>query len=551
MLSALYIKNFAIIDEIRLELNAGFTVITGETGAGKSIIIGALSKLLGERADGKILLNTEEKCVLEAHFQLELHKELENYLISHEFDLYEGEIILRREILPNGKSRSFINDTPCKLQDLKFVSSFLIHLHQQFDSLDLQNNEEQLLYIDAFAGLQNKTQHYSQLFRNWKILQNEIDNLQKELEAKEKEKDYLQFLLNEMEALQLRNGDIELWQQEWNILDNAEIIKNTLLQADVLLQEQEVNIIQQVQTLKQWLQNEPIPSAIGQQFAHRVQSVYEELKDIANELQRSANTIEHNDERKIILAEKLDLANKLLLKHRVSTSAELIQLEKNWAEQLSSIDSDANMLKNKNEKSNKERKELEKIANEISESRKQHLAKFTKAIETNLQHLAMETARVRITQKDIPLNQFGKDEIEFLFDANNTAHFLAIEKVASGGELSRLMLSIKEVIMQKIYLPSLIFDEIDTGISGDTAKKMADMLQKISRKNQLICISHLPQIAAKANQHLFVYKEQSKKHFSTSSIKKLSDNERVEVLATMLSGNNPSETAKKAAKELM
>jgi DNA repair protein RecN (Recombination protein N) len=550
MLRHLYIKNYTIIEEISLDLDKGFTAITGETGAGKSIIIGALNLLLGQRADTKVLLNKDEKSIIEATFLVNNNQSIIDFLKKEEFDI-QAELILRREITPNGKSRAFINDTPCKLNDLKSLRDDVIDMHQQFDTLELQRADKQIYFLDLFAQHENNLKEYQDLFSNLSTTKNELESLEQQITIANKERDYLQFVFEEIESLSLKENEIENLSQELIILENASEIKDNLQLIAAQLSQSDYSLIDQLNEVQKNLSASKKHLPQVETLFERFVSCLIELKDIAAEIEHLEEETEINPEKLTLVSERVNEANRLLLKHSVSDTTSLLALKEELNNKLSGLV----LSNNKIEELRKQVITIEQAtliaANKISISRNKAAVKLEKEIKNNLNEMGMQDAQLKIEITACVMNKHGIDHVDFLFDANNTNNFAPINKVASGGELSRLMLAIKYIVAHKAKIPTMIFDEIDTGISGDVAKKVATKFSTLALSNQLITITHLPQIAAKATQHLFVYKAKGSNSYSTSSIKKLTDSERVEVLAIMLSGNNPTETAKAAAVELM
>ena len=550
MLRHLYIKNYTIIEEISLNIESGFTAITGETGAGKSIILGAMNLLLGQRADTKVLLNKDEKSIIEAKFSVEKNEVIIEFLEKEEFD-NNTELIIRREITPNGKSRAFINDTPCKLSHLKTLREELIDMHQQFDTLELQRADKQIYFLDLFAQHESSLKEYKNIYNQLAKAKKDLSDLEQTISIANKERDYLQFVFEEIESLSLKENEIEQLTQQLLILENANEIKENLQLITAQFSLSERSIIDQLNEVQKNLSTSIKHMPLAEKIYDRFKSSLIELKDIAGEIETLEEQTEINPEKLQLVSERLNEANRLLLKHSVQDTTSLLALQEELNNELVSLDnSNSNIEKLRAQVIDFEKKALS-IATKISSSRKKAALKLEKEIKSNLNEMGMQDAQLKINIETCPLNKSGIDQIDFLFDANNTNNFAPINKVASGGELSRLMLAIKYVVAQKAKIPTMIFDEIDTGISGDVAKKVATKFSTLAHTNQLITITHLPQIAAKATQHLFVYKAKGSNSYSTSSIKKLSDEERVEVLAIMLSGNNPSDTAKAAAVELM
>lgn len=549
MLRKLFIQNYAIIESIEISFSKKLNIITGETGAGKSILVGALGLILGERADSSILFNAQQKCVVEGFFLIGNRKDVQLFLSENELDA-DKEIIIRREIAANGKSRAFINDTPVNLSQLKQLTSLLVDLHQQFDTLELGDNDFQRDVIDALAGHTELLNRYRSLYTAYSQTQKELSAL-KELQANaNKESDYNKFLFKEFDDIQLKENELEELDAELKILGNAENIKATLSKVSYQLSESEEPVIQQMKSLATLLQSiqhyhPEVPALIN-----RFQSVQIELRDIADEIEALNDKLGFDAERIQVVSDRLAQGYKLLKKHGVQTTGELLAIRDNLQQELDKVlhlDTDIAALE---KKAAEQLKEASQIAKTLTANREKQAAPFEKETNKLLSRVGMPNARIRVQVSDAPLNIYGADNIAFLFDANKSNRFESLKKVASGGELSRLMLCIKSLVAASVDLPTLIFDEIDSGISGEAAKQVGIIMKELGKDHQVIAITHQPQIAAKADLHLFVYKEEKNAKVNTQ-VKVLSDAERVDAIAKMLGGEKPTTTALENAREMM
>lgn len=549
MLKNLHINNYAIIDEIGIDFTNNLNIITGETGAGKSILMGALNLILGERADSSVLIDANKKCVIEGCFIVNNKAAVQDFITINELD-NSNDLLLRREIASNGKSRAFINDTPVTLQQIKQLANLLVDLHQQFDTLDLGNASFQRDVMDAVANNKAVIQDYKTIFHQWKKAQFDLKELQLQQSSFQKELDYNQFLFDELNELKLQENELEDFENELKLLTNSEGIKASLNKAYFELKESEQPI---VQTLKQLI-NQLLPynqfhSGL-QAIVERLQSTQIELQDIASEVETLNESVLYDETRINIINDKLSIGYKLLKKHNVQTTNELLEVMASIEQKLQAVLHISEAIVTKEKEANSLLQKIEKLAAIISTNRHKQAKPLAEKVNTLLHQIGMPNAQLKIDIKDDNLNEFGKDNIEFLFDANKSNKFEPIRKVASGGELSRLMLCIKSLVAEKMDLPTLIFDEIDTGISGEAAKQVGIIMQQLASSRQIICITHQPQIAAKANNHLFVYKDFENKKMKTN-IKYLSVTERTTAIAKMLSGENPSNAAIESAKEMI
>jgi len=549
MLQKLSIQKFAIIDELTVEFQPELNTITGETGAGKSILLGALGLVLGNRADSTVLMNKEKKCVIEAFFSAGNYLKVRDWLQQHEMD-EENELILRREIAANGKSRAFVNDTPVNLTQLKELTSLLVDLHQQFDTLELGEENFQREVLDALSGCAKEVKQYRSRFLQLVKLQKELQLLKEEQQQAKKEQDYKQFLLDELEQASFKENELEQIDQELNLLNNAGSISTVLSDAVQLLKESDTPLVQQLKSLLLKLQQYKDVHSDLTSVTERLLSAQIELNDIANELDHLQHAIIVDEARIQLITERLEIGYKLQKKHGVNSTNELLKIQQQLEEQVLVVLNMDQTIAAKEKETAELKKQLEKEATAIHEKRKQQAEPFVKNVNTLLNRVGMPNAKLKVELTETALNPFGKDEISFLFDANKSNRFEPISKVASGGELSRLMLCIKSLVADSIELPTMLFDEIDTGISGEAARQVGILLKDLSTNHQVITITHLPQIAAKASAHYFVYKEEEKNIVRTK-IRLLNKEEQIEAIARMLSGEKLTASSLVTAKEMV
>lgn len=551
MLTHLSVTNFALIDNLEIDLPSGLTIITGETGAGKSILLGALGLIIGQRADTAALQDKTKKCIVEGAFKISDYK-LQHFFKTNEID-YADETIIRREISPEGKSRAFVNDTPVNLSVLKELGVSLIDIHSQHETLTLNDSSFQLSLVDIFASNQSLLNSYSTSFLIYSAKKNELKELLDSEAKAKKDADYFQFQFNELDEIDLKGLDQQAMEQELETLNNAEEIKTTIAKAYQALQGGEQTIVSLLNQVKTEVTAMAKYNAAVKNLAERLASSVIELKDISNDLDDVEQSINHDAKRIEELTSKLDILYRLQKKHNVSSVSELIEIKENLSNQLLAIHSlDSDIAKLKAEISKLEAV-LKKQAEELSTKRKKASPAIEKEIGVLLADLGMPNAILKIKLEPLAgelFNSTGIDKIQFLFSANKGADFKELHKVASGGELSRLMLSLKSLIAQLTSLPAIIFDEIDTGVSGDVADKVGLIMQRMAKQMQVISITHLPQIASKGSSHLFVYKEE-KAGKTYSRIKKIEKEERILEIAKMLSTQNPTDAAIKNAKELL
>ncbi len=549
MLVRLFIQNYALINQLDIDLNTGFTTITGETGAGKSILLGALGLVIGNRADLQSLHNTAQKCVVEATFNVTNYN-VQPFFTEHEFE-YSTECIIRREISPSGTSRAFINDTPANLQQLKALGALLIDIHSQHQTLQINDGNFQLTVLDNFAQITDSQKEYSVQFKQYKNLQNQYNELLQQQVALHKEQDYLQFQFNEFETIELKNIQQTDLEEELETLNNAESIAQAYGNGAQALLDGDNPITNQLREIKNALNGVSKNNTRFADLIARLDACSIELKDIANELEQIAETTHYDGNRVEIINATLDTLYRLQKKHNVTTVAELVEVKENISNKLFEIGNIDESIATANEQLTQHTKLVQAKASELRKLRMAATPDFEQQIVAQLHELGMEKAQFKIGHEALTqLNAMGADKINFLFTANAGAELRDVVKVASGGELSRVMLSVKNILSKKVSLPTIIFDEIDTGVSGQVATKMATIMQHMAQQMQVIAITHLPQIASKGNEHFFVYKDHSSET-TLSSIKKLSAEERVQEVAKMLSNDNPTAAALENAKELL
>ena len=556
MLKELSIQNYAIIDFIKIGFSRNLNIITGETGAGKSILMGALSLILGERAETTVLANKEKKCVIEGSFKT-TSTAVKEFLKENELDNDE-DILIRREISTSGKSRAFINDTPVNLGQLKQLSSLLVDLHQQFDTLEVGDSDFQREVVDALAGNAKDLDLYQSVYKNYVLAVKELQAMKSEQEAANKEFDYKKFLFDELEEVNFSENEIENTEAEIRIISNAENIKSTLSEIYFSLQESETPVIQLVKSMSHKLQGLQNFHQSLETITKRLESVQIEVQDIASEIDNINNGILYDAEKIELLNERMAAGYKLLKKHGVTATAELLAIKADLEKELEKVTNLSDSISKKEKESVELQNEAFKVAEKLSAKRQKQVKPFEEKINALLKQVGMPNARLKVSiQITDSLNPFGNNTIEFLFNANlpggkdnDLNRFEPLAKVASGGELSRLMLSIKSLVAKTVQLPTLIFDEIDTGISGEAARQVGIIMKELSTEHQVIAITHQPQIAAKAHTHFFVYKE-IKDDKIVTAIRELNADERITTIATMLSGEKPTAAAFDNAREMI
>ncbi len=550
MIKTLQIKNYAIIEELEIQFSKGLTIITGETGAGKSILLGALGLIMGKRADTKALYDVDKKCVIEANFSVGRYQGLKAFFEANDID-YEDETVVRREITPSGKTRAFVNDTPVNLKLLQQLSGSLIDLHQQFDTQDINDVSFQLRMVDALADNGDILAQYQKLFKSYQSNQRRLKKLIHQNETSAKETDFLNFQLKEFNAAELEDNEQELLEKELSTLSNAEEIKSKLAGAFRHLSDSEQSILSQLETLGLSLnQVSKFHSGLAP-LIEKYDGLVLELGELSNEFEKIAGDTEHNPERAAEVQSRLDLIYRLQKKHGVNSIEGLLGIQANITQQLTTFGDLSNEIIDLENAITKAELALRKFATRLTKRRKAVVDGFLKLVHGQLALLSMEHARlqVAITPSEELLST-GADIVEFLFAPNKGSRFLSIKQVASGGELSRLTLCIKSLVASAIPLPTLIFDEIDAGVSGDVALKMGRILRKLSNEHQVVVITHSPQVASKADAHYFVYKRVDGQRTKTK-VRALDKVERVRAIATMLSTNPPSDSAIENAKELL
>ncbi|GGH19263.1 DNA repair protein RecN [Pedobacter zeae] len=549
MLQKLSIRNYALIDSLDIEFDKGLNIITGETGAGKSIILGALSLLLGQRAESKYFFNQDKKCVIEGSFIL-ADENLKELFDENDLD-FLNESLLRREISIDGKTRSFINDTPVNLSILKLIGEKLIDIHSQHATQEINDADFQLLIVDSLANHQSLLFDYRSGFKKLKQDTSQLKKLIAEADEARNKQDYEQFLFNELEQAKLQEGEQEELEQELERLTHAETIKRALLTASGLINESEPSALQILKEASLQLQGiEKFDPAIHALY-ERLRSSIIEIKDITDEVSAIEENTLHNADRLEIVNQRLDLFYSLQQKHRLANNTELLALQKQLEENLNRLLSSDEHIEKLRTAIDELKKELHKQASQLSANRKKAIKVVEEQTGITLKKVGMLNAKLVLDQKTLTeLNKDGLDEINLLFTANAGQMPAPVNKVASGGELSRLMLAIKALLARHTSLPTIIFDEIDTGISGETALKVGEVIADLGKNMQVISITHLPQIAAKGTSHYFVYKHEEKGK-TTTGIRKLKQEERVDVIAEMLSGKNPGASAIENARELL
>ena len=549
MLTQLDIQNYILIDELQIQLSNQLSVITGETGAGKSIIMGALGLILGDRADSTVCRNPEKKCVIEGVFTLANKQQYAAFFEANDLDLAD-ELIIRREINAQGKSRAFINDTPINLNELRQLTSQLVDLHQQFDTLSLGDMEFQRTVLDALANVHKTLQKYQNTFHDWKAATKHLSELIEQKENFDQTVAYKSHLLEELTALGLHENELEQLELDLKFMENAADIKAQLTQSIFSLDESDQPIVQQIKQIANNLESIAKFQNDFDPLLARLKAAQIELADITSELQTWQDKMDFDASKISTMQERLSQGYHLQKKHKVQSTAALLELQEALSKDLEAVLHIDEAIETYTKKVAAAEKDLTTLAADLSDQRKKQAAPFAKQVNHLLQQVGMPNAQLKVQLDTVPFNQFGIDKIDFLFDANNSQKFEPIKKVASGGELSRLMLCIKSLVGKSIDLPTMIFDEIDSGISGEPAKQVGLLLQELGHARQVLCITHQPQIAAKGQAHLYVYKEQDGKTTHTH-VRALAADERVIHIARMIGGDPPSKAALEHANELL
>ena len=550
MLRHLQIQNYALIDSLSVDFNQGFSVITGETGAGKSILLGALGFVLGDRADTGVLFDKEKKCIVEAVFSIDDDK-MRTLFEENDLDYDPTECIFRRELTPQKKSRAFINDTSVSLQTMKAIGSLLVDIHSQHDSLLLTDDEFQLSLLDEIAQNGPILNDFKKEYSKYRALGQRLEELKATAAQNLSENDYLKFQLDELEKAQLREGEYREIEQNLTVMENAEEIRSLLFNANCLLENTENAILPQLNELSTLLHRlqQLIPSS--SELQQRIDSTQIELKDIAYDLDRLGDDSQFDEEKLQELQERMDLLNRLMMKHHIKDFDELIQIQERLAQKVNAYEHVDKDIEEVEKELQRQDKVLNQLAKQLRSRREQAAKLFSQNVTDLAQQLAMPHASFQIQVE--PLQTYthnGSDHIRFLFSANKGVKAADLDKVASGGELSRLMLSIKSVVSKHNYIPTLIFDEIDTGVSGEVAAKIGDIMRQMGQRLQLISITHLPQVASKAQHHFFIYKDNEGER-TQSHIRPLDAQERVTEIAKMLSNDQVTPEALKAAAVLL
>ena len=549
MIKSIQISNYAIIEALEINFSEGLTIITGETGAGKSILLGALGLIMGKRADTKVLYNEGKKCIIEANFAIGRYK-LKRFFDEHDID-YEEETVVRREITPSGKSRAFVNDTPVNLKVLQQLSDALIDLHQQFDTLDIHKVSFQMRMIDALADNSALLEEYQGAYRDYQAAQRRLRKLTEEQAAAAKETDYIEFQIGEFNEAELTGGEQESLETESKKLNSAEDIKRALGAVFNHLSEDEQSVRGQLDSLGVTLNGVVKYDPRLEGLYDKLESLNLELQALSDDIEKIADETEFDPERINEITERLNLIYRLQNKHQVRTVDELLEIQEELARKLQSFGDMSEETEELERKIAAYEKELHQKAEVLSARRKQVVPDFQDRVHALLAELSMQHARmeIRVNQTDT-LTAVGTDEVNFLFAANKGSRLQSIKDVASGGEISRLTLVTKSLVAGAIPLPTLIFDEIDSGVSGDVALKMGNILRRLSDHHQVVSITHSPQIASKANVHYFVHKHE-KAERTVTAVRKLTQDERVRAIAVMLSQNPPSAAALENARDLL
>ena len=551
MLQSIHIQNYALIESLDINFHPGFSVITGETGAGKSIILGAIGLLVGQRADIKAIKTGANKCIVEARFHIASY-ELESFFEEHDLEYEEGECILRRELYASGKSRAFINDTPASLAQMKELGEKLIDVHSQHQNLLLNHEDFQLSVLDILAHDEKELQVYKETYSAFKKISKELSDIQQQAEKNRQDEDYIRFQVEQLEEANLQAGEQETLEQEAETLTHAEEIQSSLYKVDQLMASDEMTLLSVTKDCMQTLQGISRVYAPAQEWIERLNSCYIELKDLAHEIANASEEVEFNPTRLDYVNERLNLIYTLQQKHRVSTVEELIDIAEDYRSKLDAITSyDDRIEELKKQKETIYNKVLEQ-ASVLTTRRLDAAKEIEKQMQAYLVPLGMPNVRFAVeleTKKEPDIK--GMDSVNFLFSANKNGMLQQVASIASGGEIARVMLSLKAMIAGAVKLPTIIFDEIDTGVSGSIAEKMALIMQEMGQADrQVISITHLPQIAAKGANHYKVYKEDTETG-TNSHIRQLNQEERIHEIANMLSGATLTEAALNNAKALL
>ena len=549
MLASITIKNYALINELHIDFSSGLSIITGETGAGKSILLGALGLVLGNRADSSTLKDTNNKCVIEAIVSIDTYN-LQDFFETEDID-YETNTILRREILPSGKSRAFINDTPVTLLVLTTLRARLIDIHSQHQTLQVSDQEFQFQLLDAVANNESKLASYQSGLASYTKEKKKLEEIQHAQREAHLQYDYNSHLYNELLEAKLIEDEQELLEEKLEKINNVEEIKQNLSAALQITSDENIGIQNLLYSLEQKLTKIDSYSKEYQELSDRISSVKIELDDIIGDLESAFEQVDFNPSEATQLNDRLQLIYNLQKKHYVNSISELLTIQSALLLKVNTVENAEQSILDQETIVKGIANKLDAVALKISEARSKIILKLSKQLADILADLGMPHARFQI--KNTPSENYyknGKDSLEFLFSANKGGQYGELKKVASGGELSRVMLAIKKILSENSQLPTIIFDEIDSGVSGEISNKMAHIMSQMSRKMQVITITHLPQIAAKGNQHYKVYKEEVN-HITTTNLKQLSEDERIVEIAEMLSGKSISDSALTHARELL
>lgn len=550
MLKQLYIKNFTLIDELNIQMHPGFSVITGETGAGKSIILGAIGLLLGNRADSKSIKAGRDRCVIEAHFDLSKY-DMQQFFTDNDIDEDLSDTIIRRELTAAGKSRAFINDTPVSLTKMRELGEQLVDIHSQHQNLLLQKEDFQLNVVDIIAQDEKQRKNYEAAYNQYKQANQKLNALKAEIEKNRENEDFLRFQFKELDEAQLQNGEQEELEQEYEMLSHSEDIKTALYQADNHLSGDDGNIIEKLKQASEQLANIKDVYPEVTELLERIDSSYIELKDIAQEINGLTDHVEFDPARLETINERLDKLNSLQQKFHVRDLGELIETYHQLKEQLSHIDHSDEDVEALEQEVTQLLEKAQKQAKELTAIRTKAAKKVEEEMKQRLIPLGIPNVRFSISLTEKPLSHDGGDKVSFLFSANKSTPLQPVTQVASGGEIARVMLSLKAMISGAVKLPTIIFDEIDTGVSGKIAEKMAQIMVEMgNHERQVLSITHLPQIAAMGSHHYKVSKEETDEG-TISRMTELSQQERIQEIAQMLSGSDVSEAALANAKELL
>lgn len=550
MLKLLYIKNFTLIDELNIQMHPGFSVITGETGAGKSIILGAIGLLLGNRADSKSIKAGRDRCVIEAHFDLSKY-DMQQFFTDNDIDEDLSDTIIRRELTAAGKSRAFINDTPVSLTKMRELGEQLVDIHSQHQNLLLQKEDFQLNVVDIIAQDEKQRKNYEAAYNQYKQANQKLNALKAEIEKNRENEDFLRFQFKELDEAQLQNGEQEELEQEYEMLSHSEDIKTALYQADNHLSGDDGNIIERLKQASEQLANIKDVYPEVTELLERIDSSYIELKDIAQEINSLTDHVEFDPARLEAINERLDKLNSLQQKFHVRDLGELIETYHQLKEQLSHIDHSDEDVEALEQEVTQLLEKAQKQAKELTAIRTKAAKKVEEEMKQRLIPLGIPNVRFCISLTEKPLSHDGGDKVSFLFSANKSTPLQPVTQVASGGEIARVMLSLKAMISGAVKLPTIIFDEIDTGVSGKIAEKMAQIMVEMgNHERQVLSITHLPQIAAMGSHHYKVSKEETDEG-TISRMTELSQQERIQEIAQMLSGSDVSEAALANAKELL